>query len=197
MIQNFLRPPRSIAEFIADGLRMIGLLSVGVAAIWFSVTDAGILAFALPALMAARFIGVHPAFDICFSVTVLIAAWSNVFDLYRTVPGWDSAIHLVCTAVLTVMLYQLLARFDVVPDLGEESLRPRTIIVTFTSLGLALSVLWEFVEWVGFVWITDDIFVEYHDTIGDMAAGGLGSLGAGIVVARSVIRKRGRARARD
>lgn len=193
MIENFLRPPRSIAEYLADGLRVIGLLSVGVAAIWFSATDAGILAFALPALMAARFIGVHPTFDICFSVTVLIAAWSNVFDLYRTVPGWDSVMHLGCTAVLTPMLYQLLARFDVVPDLGGGSLKPRTIIVAFTSLGLALSVLWEFVEWAGFVWITDDIFVEYHDTIGDMAAGGLGALGAGIVVARSITIKRARA----
>lgn len=188
MIENFLRPPRTLAEWIADGLRVLGVLGVVVAAIWFTPTDAGILAFTLPALVGARFIGVPPAFDIAFSVTVQIAAWSNVIDLYRTVEGWDVVMHLVCTAVLTAMLYELLARLDVVPGLGAPALRRRTVIVAFTGIGLAISALWEMVEWVGFVGITDDIFVEYHDTIGDMAVGGLGSLIAGIVVAVALTR---------
>ncbi|UOQ59411.1 hypothetical protein MUN76_10130 [Leucobacter rhizosphaerae] len=188
MIENFLRPPRTLAEWIADGLRVLGVLGVVVAAIWFTPTDAGILAFTLPALVGARFIGVPPAFDIAFSVTVQIAAWSNVIDLYRTVEGWDVVMHLVCTAVLTAMLYEFLARLDVVPGLGAPALRRRTVIVAFTGIGLAISALWEMVEWVGFVGITDDIFVEYHDTIGDMAVGGLGSLIAGIVVAVALTR---------
>ncbi len=188
MIENFLRPPRTLAEWIADGLRVLGVLGVVVAAIWFTPTDAGILAFTLPALVGARFIGVPPAFDIAFSVTVQIAAWSNVIDLYRTVEGWDVVMHLVCTAVLTAMIYELLARLDVVPGLGAPALRRRTVIVAFTGIGLAISALWEMVEWVGFVGITDDIFVEYHDTIGDMAVGGLGSLIAGIVVAVALTR---------
>lgn len=188
MIENFLRPPRTLAEWIADGLRVLGVLGVVVAAIWFTPTDAGILAFTLPALVGARFIGVPPAFDITFSVTVQMAAWSNVVDLYRTVEWWDVVMHLVCTAVLTVMLYELLARLDVVPGLGDPTLKRRTVIVAFTGIGLAISALWEMVEWIGFVGITDDIFVEYHDTIGDMAVGGLGSLIAGIVVAVALTR---------
>ena len=40
------------------------------------------------------------------------------------------------------------------------------------------------VEWLGKTFITDEIFVTYTDTIGDMAVGGLGALIAGIVVAR-------------
>lgn len=188
MIENFLRPPRTLAEWVADGLRVLGVLGVVVAAIWFTPTDAGILAFTLPALVGARFIGVPPAFDIAFSVTVQIAAWSNVVDLYRTVEWWDVVVHLVCTAVLTAMLYELLARLDVVPGLGAPMLKRRTVIVAFTCVGLAISALWEMVEWIGFVGITDDIFVEYHDTIGDMAVGGLGSLIAGIVVVVALTR---------
>lgn len=188
MIENFLRPPRTVAEWVADGLRGLGVLGVVVATIWFSPTDAGILAFILPALVGARFIGVPAAFDIAFSITVQIAAWSNVIDLYRTVEWWDVVMHLVCTAVLTAMLYELLVRLDVVPGLGAPTLKRRTVIVAFTGIGLAISALWEMVEWVGFVGITDDIFVEYHDTIGDMAVGGLGSLIAGIVVAVALTR---------
>jgi hypothetical protein len=40
-------------------------------------------------------------------------------------------------------------------------------------------VLWELVELVGHTYIDSTIFVGYTDTIGDLAAGGLGSLLAG------------------
>lgn len=185
MKENFLRRPRGIAEFAADGLRVIGLLSVAVAAIWWSATDAGILAFVLPALVAPRFIWVRPAFDIVFCVIVLVAAWSNVLDLYRTVSGWDSVVHLVCTAVLSLMLYLLLVRLSVVPAPGSACFRRRTAIVLTTMIGLALSALWEMVEWVGFVLVTEEIYATYDDTIGDMAAGGLGALLAGVLLARA------------
>ena len=49
------------------------------------------------------------------------------------------------------------------------------------TLLLALSAIWEMVEWAGRTFIAPEIFVSYQDTIGDMAAGGLGSLLAGIV----------------
>jgi hypothetical protein len=190
VIENFLRPPHSFLGVTADGLRLLGLLSIGIAAFWFSPTDVGILAFALPALVAGRFLGVPSGFDVIFCVTVLVAAWSNVVDLYRTVPGWDVVIHLVFTAVLAPMVYLLLAQVKVLPRLDEATLQRRTVIVQFFSLGLALSALWEMVEWIGFVWITDDIYVEYHDTIGDMAVGGLGALVAGVVVAVRMSRTR-------
>lgn len=184
MIENFVRPPRTVAEFVADSLRIVGVLSVIFAAIWRSPTDAGILALTLPALVAPRFIGVRAAFDIVFSVTVLIAAWSNIVDLYRTVDGWDLVIHFICTACLAPMLYLLLAQFDVVPAPGPGGLRIRVAVILSTAMGFALSALWEMVEWIGFVVFTDEIYVEYEDTIGDMAIGGLGAFVAGFVLAR-------------
>lgn len=36
----------------------------------------------------------------------------------------------------------------------------------------------------GYVAITSDIYVTYHDTIGDMAAGGVGAFGAGLLLRR-------------
>ncbi|WP_017202455.1 hypothetical protein [Microbacterium algeriense] len=35
----------------------------------------------------------------------------------------------------------------------------------------------------GRTFVTDEIFVTYEDTIGDMALGGLGALAAGVLVA--------------
>ncbi|MCR2799722.1 DUF2238 domain-containing protein [Microbacterium sp. zg-Y818] len=183
MIENFLRRPQTVSEVIADTLRLVGLLSVIAASIWSTATDAGILALALPALLVPRFVGVRSSFDIVYQVIVLAAAWSNVLDFYRTVDNWDLILHFSCTAVLAAMAYLVLVRFSITPDPRTEGFARRTAIVLVTVLGLAASAVWEMIEWVGYAFITDEIFVTYPDTIGDMAVGGLGSLVAGIVLA--------------
>lgn len=179
MIENFLRPPRSPAEWTADVLRGAGVLSILVALVCFAPTDAGIVALASPALMAPRFAGVAAWFDIACGAMVLLAAWSNVFDLYTTVPGWDIVVHLACTGALAVLVYVLLGRWRVIPEGRRPAREPIALI---PLIGLAISAVWEMLEWAGFVFVTDQIFVAYDDTIGDMAAGGLGSLIAGIVL---------------
>ncbi|KAA9085553.1 hypothetical protein F6B42_12055 [Microbacterium radiodurans] len=183
MVENFLRAPRSAGAVVADAVRLVGLVSVVVAAIWFEPTDAGILALALPALVVPRFLGARPAFDIVTGVTVLVAAWSNVIDLYRTFPAWDIPMHLVATGVLATLAYLAAGRFDVVPLPGDPDFRRRTGVVVTTAFGLALSAVWEMVEWLGKTFV-DSILVTYDDTIGDMAVGGVGALVAGILMAR-------------
>ena len=184
MIDQFLRLPHRPGEWIADGVRALGLVSVIAAAIGWTGTDAGILALALPALLVPRFVGARPSFDIIFGITVLVAAWSNVVDLYRTVPGWDLVVHFSCGGLIAAMLYLALARLDVVPLPFSPDGRRRTPIALVTALGLATGALWEMVEWAGRTFVTADIFVTYQDTIADMAIGGLGSFVAGLVVAR-------------
>ncbi|WP_336659883.1 hypothetical protein [Leucobacter sp. USHLN153] len=194
--ENFFRAPSGPLDYLADALRVVGLLSVVGAAIWLLPTDAGVLALTLPALVAPRILGVRAGFDIVFSLVVLAAAWSNVIDLYRTVAWWDIVMHAVTMAVLVPLVYLLLARAGVVPPSSAPSSAPssppsvpgrprkRVPLVLFPTLGLALGALWEMVEWAGFEWISDEIYVDYADTIGDLAVGGLGALAAGIALAR-------------
>ncbi|WP_460774062.1 hypothetical protein [Microbacterium sp. GXF7504] len=181
MIEDFLRPPRTVGEALADLVRILGVVSVGAAAIWGSPTDAGILAFALPALLVPRFLGLRAGFDLAYGVAVLGAAWSNVLDLYRTIPWWDVPAHLVCTGMLSLVLFLALERWGVI---DVEPLRARRRLVLLPALGLAVSALWEMVEWFGKTFLSDAIFVTYDDTIGDMAVGGVGAFLAALVLGR-------------
>ncbi|MCT1395366.1 hypothetical protein M4D51_06465 [Microbacterium sp. p3-SID338] len=183
MKEDFLRPPQSVAEYGADAVRVIGILSVLVAAIWSTPTDAGILALALPALMLPRVLGMRGGIDLAIGLIVLIAAASNVFDLYRTLPGWDLVVHFVCTGALAATGYLVLSRLGIVTAQESPAFRPRIPIVLCTVIGLAASAVWEMIEWAGRTFVTDEIFVTYEDTIGDMAMGGLGALAAGVLVA--------------
>jgi hypothetical protein len=183
MIEQFLRPSSGPAEIAADALRVLGLVGVVVAAVFFGATDAGVLAFVLPGLLLPRFLGVRAAFDIVYCALLLIAGWSNVLDLYTSIAWWDVVVHLTCTAVIAAMLYLLLARLGIVSDPGDTRFSASTAVVLTAALGLAVSALWEMVEWVGHAFISADIFVQYDDTISDLAMGGLGSVIAGVVVA--------------
>ena len=185
MIDNFLRPPRGLLEHLADALRLFGAAGVLFAALFLGWTDVGILAFTLPGLLLARFIGMVAWADIVVSVVLLVAAWSNVFDVYTTVRGWDNVVHFCCAGVLSVVCHLLLAQWRIVPALSARWDRSSVAaVVLTTAFGLALGALWEMVEWVGLTYVTPDIFVTYEDTVGDMAIGGLGALVMGLVAAR-------------
>ncbi|CAN7320667.1 hypothetical protein LJR044_001742 [Microbacterium foliorum] len=189
MKEDFLRPPRSLAEWSADSLRVLGIVGVGVALIWLAPTDAGIAALALPALMLPRVLGLRGGFDLAVCATVLVAAWSNIFDLYRTIPGWDLVVHLICTGILTIVAALILTRAEVVTMTRDHGARPRTPLVLAPLLALALSAMWEMVEWLGWAYLSDEIFVTYQDTIGDMVFGGLGGIAAGVILATSSLRR--------
>lgn len=183
MKEDFLRPPRTLAEWTADALRLIGVLGVVAAAIWLQPTDAGIAALALPALMLPRMLGLRAWFDVTACLIVLAAAWSNVFDLYTSVPGWDLLLHFACTGVLAVVAALVLSRTGVVTVTRDAGAPARAPLVLLPIIALAISALWEMIEWLGKTYVSDKIFVTYQDTIGDMVFGGLGGIAAGAVLA--------------
>lgn len=183
MIENFLRRPQGVLEVAADILRGLAVLSAVAAAVFFGPTDAGIIAFALPGFVAPRFLGMKPAMDMVFVGALSVAAWSNVFDLYTSVGWWDLPVHLAVNGLITGGFYLLLARAQIVPDPRSPEFKRLACIVLATMIGLAVSVLWEMIEWLGGEFVSDAIYIAYDDTIGDMAMGGLGSLIAGFVVA--------------
>ncbi|MDZ8172566.1 hypothetical protein [Microbacterium xanthum] len=183
LARNFLRPARTPTAVAADAVRVIGLMGVVVAFVLYEPTDAGILAFTLPGLMLPRFVAMRPAADLLFGVILLTAAWSNVYDLYTTVPAWDLVVHFAATGAITVATYLLLAHARVVaPATGHPGAR-RSPLVLSPIIGLAVSALWEMVEWAGREFVTDSIYVTYADTIGDMAIGAVGAASAGVLLA--------------
>ncbi|MFF0910415.1 hypothetical protein ACFWZW_06975 [Microbacterium enclense] len=186
---NLKRPPRSATEWLADIVRAAAIITVIVSVFTLPGTDTAVLSMALPAVMLSRMIGLRSGLDLVTCVTVFVAAGSNVLELYRAWTGWDLIVHLACTGVLAAVALILLQDSGVVPATG----RRRTPIALATLSGLALSAVWEMVEWFGYRFITDAIFVTYDDTIGDMMAGGLGALVVGVVASRVRLTREDRA----
>ena len=189
MYANLKRPPRSLTDWLSDAVRALAIVVVLASSFTLPFTDFAVLSMSLPAVMLSRMIGLRSGLDLITCVTVFVAAGSNVIDLYRTWTGWDLVVHLVCTGVLAAIALVLLDDAGVIGSTG----RRRTPIVVATIAGLALSAVWEMVEWFGYRFITDAIFVTYDDTIGDMMAGGAGALIAGVLASRLPLTRADRA----
>lgn len=190
MYANLQRPPRSVTDWLADLVRAVAIVAVIVSLFTLPFTDFAVLSMSLPAVMLSRMIGLRSGLDLVTCVTVFVAAGSNVIDLYRAWTGWDLVVHLACTGVLAAVALVLLEDARVIAPTG----RRRIPIVIATITGLAFSAAWEMVEWFGYRFITDAIFVTYDDTIGDMMAGGAGALVAGVLASRFRLTRTDRAR---
>lgn len=180
MIPTFLRPPRSPAELLADGMRVLGVVSIVAAIIGWPPVAAGVLGLVLIGLVLPRFLGIRPPVDAAICIVLLIAGWSSVIDVYGAIAWWDILVHFALNGLIAAMLYILLIRVGFVPDPAATRV-PLAATVTLTvALGLAAGVLWEVGEWAGHTFVDERIFVGYTDSIGDLAVGGAGALAAGL-----------------
>ncbi|SDH70917.1 hypothetical protein [Agrococcus jejuensis] len=176
---DLLRRPATAWEVLADVVRVAGVVSIVVAGVGGGATDAAVLLLAASASLLPRMLGLRGGLDAGFGLVVLVAAWSGVLDLYTSIAWWDVAVHVVCTGVVSIVALVVLARAGAIaPPRSSSTWMP---VVLATTVGLALSALWEIVEWLGHTLVDSQIFVAYDDTIGDVVAGGVGALLGGVV----------------
>ena len=165
---------------MADIVRVAAFVSVVAVGISGELLGTAVLALALLGAVVPRFLGVRPALDLAFATSVLVAAWSSIFDLYTAVAGWDDIVHFFTNGATAALLYVLLARLGIAPSPEDRAVSTAALIVLTVAFGLSTGVLWEIAEWAGHSYVDPSIFVEYNDTIGDLVVDGLGALAAGI-----------------
>jgi hypothetical protein len=185
--RTFLRPPETGWEMAADVVRIAALVSVPVAAVGWGATQLGIFLLALLGVVVPRALGVRAALDLATCLFCVVATWSNVFDLYTTVIGWDKLIHFGLTGVLTALALVIAQRVGFLPSVGGQRLG---YVIVATVVGLGLGALWEILEWAGHTFISPGIFVGYVDTIGDLGADGFGGLLTGLAAPGLLARSR-------
>jgi hypothetical protein len=179
MLETFLRRPVSSGERFADLVRLLGLLSLVITAAAWGITEMTAISMAVCALAIPRLFGARPALDASFGIAVLTAAWSIVLGLYGKWTNWDLVVHAATNGLIAALAVMVLLSVGLLAS--SQGLRfPRSSFALVTTVvGVTLGVIWEYIEWAGNKFMDSTIFVNYTDTLGDIAAGGLGSLAAG------------------
>lgn len=142
-----------------------------------------LLTFAVSLL--PRAIDVPRLFDAAFVAAMSFQAWGNVFGGFDGIYGYDKVVHFLLPCASSALLYLLLVRVRVVPDLAEESRlhRQAAILLVTAAFGLALmGGLYELYEYFADNYLGGHLYVSYGDSIGDLLDDGLGALSGGALI---------------
>lgn len=115
-------------------------------------------------------------------VAALVNAAGYLWDLYDRFGWFDEVVHAYTTFALTLPLALLL--YDVV--LTGAQTQKILFILTVASLGVAIGVLWEIVEWAYDQMVPENAILGKLDTIIDLIMDILGGVAAGIVTVTMV-----------
>jgi len=119
--------------------------------------------------------------DILIVLPFLIDTAGNAANLYDTVSWWDDVNHLVNWAILVGGFGILLLR---------TQLGPWPLFGLAVGFGAVTAILWELLEYITFIRNSPELKTAYHDTLGDLALGLLGSALAAVAIALSSRRLR-------
>ena len=178
-----LTVPGSPAERTAA--HAVGVLAVlGVpAALTVDAVAVAVAALVLGGVVLARVIALPGWLQASLGAAMLAAAGASVLGLYVTTPWIDLPAHFLLNGLIAASLGVLLLRAGMLADPRSRHGRAG-IALTVATTGIALGVVWEIAEWVGFTYIDPSVYVYYGDTIGDLSAGGTGCVLAGLLIAR-------------
>ncbi len=182
MSQSIAKPERSFCGIFADVCRAATLLSTGLALVFWGPDKVIAFLAVFAILVLPRLLRMPAPFDAAFAATMYMSTLTGALGWYETMDGWDKVAHVVTTGAAAAMLCLILSSLGLVDNLFEAN-RPlfgSRVILQTTVFGLSLAVIWEILEWFYKTVNSDDPPATYLATMGDMLAGAVGSLMAGL-----------------
>ena len=173
----------------SDALRLAALVSVVVGLVFYGGVAGALFFLVLGGTMIPRVLEAPVALDATYCAVLLFAAWAAELDWYLAIGWLDVVVHAAATGLIAAMTHLLLVRVGALPRVDDPTpahARLGAAVVT-TALGVSLAVVWEFGEWFGHTHVDSRIQVGYTDTVGDLAAGAVGAMVAGVLLARGVL----------
>jgi hypothetical protein len=175
------------SRWVRDPIDVLRLTYLGAALVECIAGDLGAAArFFLTFLivLAPRLLDMPRPFDLAFVLAMAFQAWGNALHLFDTFPQYDTIVHFVLPAATAPLLYILLSRLDLVPDLTAPK-RPHhhlAIVIVSLAFGLAVGSVYEMWEWFDNHALGGNHAVGYDDTIKDLADDAIGSLAGGALL---------------
>jgi uncharacterized membrane protein YjdF len=140
------------------------------------------LAVASVVLVIARIVKLPRPYDLALVLAMVLISYGTAFDLYARVPHYDKIVHGIWPFLWAPVIYIVLVRLQVLPELREarEHHHRIGIFLVTLALGLAIGAEYEIIEWA-----IDTLFGWHlvhgeRDTVTDLMADTVGSAAGGI-----------------
>ena len=173
------------SRIVRDPLDVYRILFVGGTVVWgLSGRPVAILVAASAVLLLARLIDLPRFYDFSLIVVMVLVAWGEVLGLYDSWKGYDNVVHFTVPFLLTGMVYVLLVRLGVLPELSDlkQVHQKFGFFLTAVMLGMAIGAGWEIVEWSLDEWAGSNLVGTATDTATDLIWDTMGATLSAIVL---------------
>ena len=173
------------SSIVRDPLDVYRILFVGGTVVWgLSGRPVAILVAGSAVLLLARLIDLPRFYDFSLIVVMVLVAWGEVLGLYDSWKGYDNVVHFTVPFLLTGMVYVLLVRLGVLPELNDlkQVHQKFGFFLTAVLLGMAIGAGWEIVEWSLDEWAGSNLVGTATDTATDLIWDTMGATLSAIVL---------------
>jgi uncharacterized membrane protein YjdF len=135
-------------------------------------------------LIGGRFLNLPRFYDLSLIIGMTLTGWGSALHLYGQHEWYDDVVHGLMPALMTPIVYILLVRLDVLPqlrDLKGVHHQLGFFLIAF-CVGMAIAGGWEVIEWWLDQWTGDTRVKDAADTASDLTSGVYGSITAGLVL---------------
>jgi hypothetical protein len=135
-------------------------------------------------LLAGRLLDLPRPYDLALIVGMTITGWGSALQLYGGYEWYDDVVHFLMPALVTPIVYILLVRLQVLPqlrDLTQVHHQLGFFLIAF-CIGMTIAGGWEVVEWWLDEWTGETRVKDAADTASDLTSGVYGSAVAGFVL---------------
>lgn len=162
----------------------LGFLAGTIAFAVLGRTTAAGLGAATLVLLIARLVDIPRSFDLALVLAMFLIAWGTALDLYGRIYWYDNVVHALAPIFYSPVIYILLIRASVLPNLGErqEAHHHAGVFVVTLCIGMAVTAGYEVVEWLSDSLIGTHLQHGADDTGGDLLSGTIGSALGGLLM---------------
>jgi hypothetical protein len=165
----------------------LGRAAFVLAAVGYIAAGAGSeinLAVSSAGVVAVRFVKLPQPYELAFIGAMALTGWGDALGLYDRFSHYDNVVHFLVPFAIAPIVYILLARADVLPDLRDRGERHHLvgIFLVTLALGLAIGAVWEIFEWSSDHTLGSSLVHGEGDTAGDLVADGAGALVGGALL---------------
>jgi uncharacterized membrane protein YjdF len=131
-----------------------------------------------------RVVSLPRFYDFSLIIVMLLLAWGEVLGFYHSWSFYDKVVHFTVPLLVTGMIYLLLVRLGVLPELRDlkQAHQRFGFCLIVLALGMAIGAGWEIVEWTLDSTTGSHLQINARDTATDLIADTLGATGSALVL---------------
>ena len=173
------------SRLVRDPLDVARIIFIAATIVWgLAGGPVTVVVAASVVLVLARIVSLPRFYDFSLIVVMILLAWGEVLGVYDSLSFYDNIVHFTVPLLVTGMIYLLLVRLGVLPELSDlkQVHQKFGFFLTVLMMGMAIGAGWEIIEWTLDSTTGSNLVVSTTDTATDLIWDTMGATGSAIVL---------------